>query len=71
MAGMQRKTRIFLKRLAVICVGMLLTHLIRDQFGWTGVLLFLPVAFVAGLSWPIAYRKWEERGAIKSRRRSA
>jgi hypothetical protein len=65
MAGMQRKTRIFLKQVAIICIGLMLTRLIRDHFGWTGVLVFLPIAFAIGFYWPMAWRKWEERGAIK------
>jgi hypothetical protein len=65
MAGMRRDTRAFLRQVAIICVGLLLTDLVKDRFGWTGVLILLPIAFAAGFLWPVVWRKWEERGAIK------
>ena len=65
MPGMRRKTRILLKQVAIICVGLFVTGLVRDRFGWIGVLTLIPVAFAAGYFGTMFVRKWTERNAIK------
>lgn len=65
MAGMKRTTRNFIKQVAIICVGLFLTGLVRDRFGWIGVFALIPVAFAAGYFGPLIVKKWAERDAIK------
>ncbi|MBL0915070.1 MAG: hypothetical protein IBJ13_06045 [Sphingopyxis sp.] len=64
MAGMKRTTRLFLRQLAIICVSLAIYFVVRENFGWTGVLVLLPVMFVIGYMAPIVARKWAERDAI-------
>lgn len=65
MAGMKRTTRIFLKQLAIICASLAVYFLVRENFGWTGVLLLVPIALAIGYAVPVIKRKWTERDAIK------
>lgn len=65
MAGMKRTTRMVLKRFAIICAWLAVYFVVRENFGWTGVLLLVPVAFAIGYVVPMIARKWAERDAIK------
>lgn len=65
MAGMKRTTRNFLKQLAINLVGLFVTMLVLDRFGWLGVLALFPISLGLLLSWFAIREKWERRDAIK------
>ncbi|WP_077147913.1 hypothetical protein [Sphingopyxis sp. KK2] len=64
MAGMKRTTRLFLKKFAIICVSLAIYFVVRENFGWTGVLLLVSIGFAIGYLVPVIVRKWVERDAI-------